>query len=106
MPIWVELRNLEGTPIRRITDPSGGTFDAAGDFDRFIGSPTLPILGAIDPHADTILGSPEMPELLHDIEVALGSARKGFEVRGLMRLQGLARHCREDPSTRLLFVGD
>jgi hypothetical protein len=106
MAIWVELRGREGTPIRGIADPSGGTFDAAGDFDRFIGSPTLPTLGSIDPYADTTLVSPEMPGLLHDIQVALGSAREGPEVRGLMRLESLARHCQEDLSTHLVFVGD
>jgi hypothetical protein len=36
VPIYVELRDGEGRPIRGMPDPSGGTFDAAGDFDRFI----------------------------------------------------------------------
>lgn len=38
MPVWVELRRADSTPVRSVDDPSGGKFDADGDFDRFIGS--------------------------------------------------------------------
>lgn len=49
---------------RGAPDPSGGTFDAAGDFDRFIdesyigrtGDWDLPTLSRVDPYAAT-----EMP---------------------------------------------
>lgn len=46
MAIWVELRRSDSSPVRDVADPSGGTFDAAGDFDRFFGRPALPVLGA------------------------------------------------------------
>lgn len=106
MAIWVELRRSDSSPVRDVADPSGGTFDAAGDFDRFIGRPALPALGAVDPYADTSMTSVEMPRLLRDIERALGDAKEGPEIRGLLRLRALAGLCRDDASTRLFFVGD
>lgn len=58
--IYVELRDLKGRPRTGLPDPSGGTFDAAGDFDRFIDQPPfglvpdgLPILESVDPFGDT-----------------------------------------------------
>jgi len=106
MAIWVELRRSDSTPVRGVDDPSGGTFDAAGDFDRFIGRPALPVLGAIDPYADTSMASVEMPGLLRDVDLALGDADDGPETRGLLRLRALAGLCRDDASTFLVFIGD
>ncbi|GAA2032244.1 hypothetical protein GCM10009740_22870 [Terrabacter terrae] len=106
MTIWVELRRRDSSPVRDVADPSGGTFDAAGDFDRFIGRPTLPVLGAIDPYADTSIASVEMPGLLRDIELSLDDAKDGPEMRGLLRLRALAGLCRDDASTYLIFGGD
>lgn len=106
MAIWVEPRRRDSSPIRDVADPSGGTCDAAGDFDRFIGSPALPVLGAVDPYADTSMTSVEMPGLLRDIELALSDAHGGPEMRGLLRLRALAGLCRDDASTCLIFVGD
>lgn len=106
MPIWVELRRSDSSPVRDVADPSGGTFDAAGDFDRFIGRPALPVLGAIDSCADTSMTSVEIPGLLRDVELALGDAKDGPEIRGLLRLRTLAGLCQDDASTCLIFVGD
>jgi hypothetical protein len=106
MPIIVELQDRKGTPVRGIPDPSGGSFDAAGDFDRFIGCRALPTLGAIDPNDDTTMVSSDMDFLLKDVHVALGSAREGPEMSGLLRLEALARRCQEDLSSQLVFLGD
>jgi hypothetical protein len=74
MPFWVELRRSGSTRDRNVPDPSGGTFDAAGDFDRLLGREALSVLGSVDPHTDTAMVSSEMPALLRDIESALADA--------------------------------
>jgi hypothetical protein len=106
MPMWVELRQVDSKPIRGLPDPSGGTFDAAGDFDRFLENPELPVLGAIDPYADTTLDVATMSGLLSDIAAALVTAKAGPESRGLLRLQTLATRCQNDSRLVLVFIGD
>jgi hypothetical protein len=90
-----------------VPDPSGGTFDAAGDFDRFLtpDSP-LPVLSSIDPFAVTQLTSADMPGLLHDLDAAESEAKGGPEGRGLARLRVLAERCSGDDRLLLVFVGD
>ena len=85
---------------------SGGTFDAAGDFDRWLDATALPVLGTVDPYADTPMSSREMPGLLRDVQTALCGAKDGPERRGLLRLQTLARRCLDDESLSLLIIGD
>lgn len=71
MPLVVQLLGRDGKPLRRLPDPAGGTFDAAGDFDRLIEDSAYPTLSAIDLYAETIWHSSSMPALLADIEAAL-----------------------------------
>lgn len=106
MPVWVELRRADSTPVRAVEDPSGGKFDAAGDFDRFIGQRVLAVLAGIDPHGDNSLKPSDMTELLSDITIVLGDAKHGPETRGLLRLRDLAQLCRDQESSRPFFVGD
>jgi len=57
MGIHAELV-LAGERVRRLPDPDGGSFDAAGDFDRLV-PPTghaFALLGRVDPHGETCLG--------------------------------------------------
>ena len=71
MGIHVELRDSIGHVRTGLVDPSGGTFDAAGDFDRFIDQPPsrqvagdLPILESIDPYGETRLLSAVVGRLM------------------------------------------
>jgi hypothetical protein len=106
MGLVVELRAADGTPITGLPDPSGGTFDAAGDFDRMLEpSEAWPTLSGIDPFGDTVLSAVEMEPLLLDIDAALAVARSGSEQRGLLRLRFMAQQCQADGST-LVFEGD
>jgi hypothetical protein len=101
VPIYVELRDRKGLPVRRLPDPAGGTFDAAGDFDRFIdpadfGYPEdvpLPCLQSVDPCADTEMASDAMPYLVRDLLLAAALAKDGPEKRWLLRLKVMAEHC-------------
>jgi hypothetical protein len=79
MPMYVELRDSKGRLDRAMPDPSGGTFDAAGDFDRFFdetygGHPDgldLPALASVDPYADTEMQADVLDQLLADIAAVL-----------------------------------
>jgi len=96
-----------------LPDPSGGTFDAAGDFDRFVDQPPygqvltgLPILESVDPFGDTTVPSGVMARLIADIARALPMANDGPERRGLLRLRVLAEECSRLPESALVWVGD
>lgn len=106
MSMYVELRSGSGSPIRSLADPSGGTFDAAGDFDRFIDNLDYPVLGSVDPYGDTTMSDAGMPPLIADIDAALPRAVEGPEARGLLRLRVLADRCQQDSTLHLTFVGD
>lgn len=102
----VEMRGAESASTGGHPDPAGGLFDAAGDFDSFLTDSLLPVLGKVDPHAETVLLPTAMDGLLADVDSALNRARPGPEERGLRRLQVLAARCRADVSSTLVFVSD
>ncbi|MFI1990510.1 hypothetical protein [Actinoplanes sp. NPDC020271] len=106
MGIQVELQVGEQR-VRQLPDPSGGLFDAAGDFDRLLdpGNPALGLLSAVDPHGETRFGANQMRQLLAELELLLIGATAGAERRGLMRLRAMAERCAEDQG-ELVFVGD
>jgi len=69
MGMVVRLVRGEGETVRGLPDPAGGTFDAAGDFDRVLpdGDPAFAVLGSVNPHGDTVLTTVQMDALLADI---------------------------------------
>lgn len=106
MPIVAILRNDRGEQQRGLDDPNGGTFDAAGDFDRLIPSddPSYHLIGYIDPYGDTVFNGRQMTELLGDLD-RLQTA-KPVESRGLERLRRLAELCRDGVDLYVWFIGD
>jgi hypothetical protein len=113
MAIYVELRDQTGRALTGLADPSGGTFDTAGDFDRFVDHPPygqvpdgLPIIGSIDPFGETKLPSRVLGQLIADCTRALTVAKDGPERRGLLRLRVLAEECSRDPNSALFWIGD
>ncbi|BEL06334.1 hypothetical protein Q0Z83_045250 [Actinoplanes sichuanensis] len=106
MSIQVELR-VAGERVRRLPDPAGGSFDAAGDFDRLVfnGNPALGLLGQIDPHGETRFGTSQMQQLVAGVELLLTLAKTGAEHRGLIRLRSMAERCVEQRG-ELVFIGD
>jgi transposase InsO family protein len=97
-----------GQHITGIADPSGGHFDAAGDFDRLIptGDANFPLLGGVDPHDDLELGQDTMPGLISEVDKLLPLAWQGAERRGLLRLLALAEICAGTTGASLIFLGD
>jgi hypothetical protein len=106
MGIQAELV-LAGARVRGLPDPDGGSFDAAGDFDRLVPPTghTLALLGRVDPHGETCLGYVEMERLVAEIDLLLGEAMPGPECRGLMRLRVMALRCAQQHGT-LVFLGE
>jgi hypothetical protein len=106
VPIVAILRNERGEQQRGLDDPTGGTFDAAGDFDRLIPSddPSYRLIGYIDPYGDTIFNGLQMADLLDDLH-RLQTA-KPIESRGLERLRRLAELCRDGVHLYVWFIGD
>ncbi|PGH42338.1 hypothetical protein GA0070622_1842 [Micromonospora sediminicola] len=101
--LWQAGRQLIGLP-----DPAGGTFDAAGDFDRVLGreESSFPLLSRVDPYGDVQFMPFDMPQLLSEIERLLPSARQEPERRGLERLRILAEVCATMTDASIAFVGD
>lgn len=106
MGIQVEI-HVADERIQRLSDPAGGLFDAAGDFDRLValGNPALRLLGQIDPHGETRLDASQMPQLVAEVELLLVQATASAERRGLMRLRALAERCVHEQG-ELVLVGD
>jgi hypothetical protein len=104
--IIAELQ-IAGRPVRALPDPTGGSFDAAGDFDRLIErpDPDCPVLGSIDPYGETRLVSAEMGPFIQEIDRLLVQARPGAEQHGLARLRMLALRCSQHDA-ELVFIGD
>ena len=93
--------------VRGLPDPNGGTFDAAGDFDRLLGERGgLPLWSSIDADATTVLESSQMPAFVEEIARIRAEANDGSEARGLDRLCVLAAKCQSDPTAQLVFDGD
>lgn len=106
MGIDVTLRRGDGQPLKGLPDPTGGTFDAAGDFDDLLESSTLPVLGSFDPYGQITLDSQSMEALIVDVDTALNQPGTGSQARGLRRLRVMAEMCRADESLTLHVMGD
>ena len=97
-----------GGSTMTVADPSGGTCDAAGDFDRLLplDAEDYPVLSRIDPHGDVELGTSAVRAALPEIDRLLAAARDGIERRGVLRLHALATQGSRIPASRLTFIGD
>jgi len=101
------LRDRLGSIRSGLPDPSGGTFDAAGDVDRLLDLDLdLPVLGSIDPFDETTLEGSVMRGLLQNIVNVRPVASEGPEVRGLRRVAVLAELCAADDRLVLICHGD
>jgi hypothetical protein len=108
MGMVVRLLRVDGETVRGLPDPAGGTFDAAGDFDRVLpdGDPAFAVLKHVNPYGDTVLTTIQMDELLADISELMTRRLHPAERRGLERLRVMATRCRDDVRLRLSFAGD
>jgi hypothetical protein len=74
MGIYAELK-VRGQAVT-LADPSGGKFDAAGDFDQLLPVPEdiFPVLARIDPYGEVTIRHPDLAALA--AEAAYCSARR------------------------------
>ena len=106
MGIWAELV-VRGQVISH-ADPSGGTFTAAGDFDRLlpVSGTSSGVLARVDPYGDAIVPGGDMAALASEVALLLTQAKQGRERRGLLRLQAVALAGQAEPDAVLRFSGD
>ncbi len=107
MGLWAEVRDDAGQRMA-FPDPAGGTFDAAGDFDRIIpaADASLPGLSAVDPYADWTVPGDRLVQLASEVTALRSQARPGSEQRGVDRLAVLIGACLEHQDLTLVFIGD
>ena len=107
MGMDVRLLDDQGHPQLGLPDPAGGTFDAAGDFDRLLElRDELRVWSGVDPYAETRVTGSDATALLGELDHLDNAAHGGPERRGLARLRVMAERCRDDDRLALLFVGD
>lgn len=102
------LRNERGEAIRGLPDPTGGTFDAAGGFERLLPyeDRSFRLLCYVNPYGDTVFNTVQMADLLMDLERLAALDPKPIETRGLDRLRVIAERCRREPHAYVWFIGD
>jgi hypothetical protein len=107
VPIEVRLEDESGNVVT-VEDPSGGTCNGAGGFDRLLPRDDVSYrcLGVVDPYGETVFNRLQMPFLLDDLARLDAASAKEGERRGLLRLEALARRCREGTHLYLHFIGD
>jgi hypothetical protein len=106
MPLRIELRTERGEAVRGVDDPSGGTFDAAGDFDRVL-TQTGELLRYVDPYGDTVFNTMQAADLVGEVEQIMTMPDlTTIERRGLGRLKVMAERCRDGEHLYLWFIGD
>jgi hypothetical protein len=112
MGVHAELRDERGVRKTGLPDPSGGLFDAPGDFDRIVpldcgaGRAGYRLLHYVDPYGDTVFNVAQMADLLEDVALALTRTSNSIEQRGLHRLRAIAERCRDGTHMYVWFIGD
>jgi len=107
VPIIVNLIDSDGKQIRRIPEPEGTIFDAAGGFDRFVEESTRSdVWRLFDPEGDVVLNRADAQEILDEVPIFLDLARNKIEQNGLKRLLLLANMCAGSESLYLRSLGD
>lgn len=90
-----------------LPDPSGGTFNAAGDFDWLLEfASAFPMLSRIDEYGEVQFSAAELASVCDEVSSLLKLAREGPERRGVMRFLALATHGSQLPRSTLRVVGD
>jgi hypothetical protein len=106
VPVCVVLIDADGRP-QILADPSGGTFDAAGDFDRLIGEyAELPMWSSLYAEERWTFEGDDLAALLRDLDILDTHARAGTEVRGFLRLRVQLEAALRNPELTLEWCGD
>jgi hypothetical protein len=77
MGIYAELK-VRGQ-VLVVADPSGGKYNAAGDFDRLLPVPedAFPVLARVDPYRDVVISGTDLTALASEVAQLLKRADIG-----------------------------
>ena len=109
MGLVATLIYADGRRVTRLDDPAGGTFDAAGDFDRLLNRTEdhLAALGRVDIYGVTTFEKDDMGGLIDDIDhLMCAQDLEPVESRGLQRLRVMAVECIRGADLQVVFMGD
>ena len=108
MGVVATLVDANGGQVRGLPDPAGGTFDAAGDFDRLLSEPVRQLRTScdVDLYGSTAFTRVHMDDIVSDIEILETAGVSSIERRGLERLRVLAESCRDGRGVSITFRGD
>jgi len=108
MTIQAFVRDGAGNQRRQLVDPTGGTFDAARDFDRLI-PPTdgSLVLARVDPYGTTTFGREDAAAIREEVSgLQDWEELSPVEHRGLVRLRVMAEAVASGQDLQLVFSGD
>jgi hypothetical protein len=102
VPISVILQNLNGD------DRKGQVVDGYGGLNKClpIANAAFPLLQYVDPYGNAIFNKGQMPQLLKELELLIGSTSSDEEKILLESVRQLARRCWETEHLYLRFCGD
>lgn len=96
-----------------LQDEWGGTVDTVGDpkciLDQLFpppGDTNYPMLGSIDPYANTVFNSLQMKWFLSEWAEVLQKAQTPEEKELVAKIEGMARRVQNEPHFYLKFIGD
>ena len=110
MGVDAVLTHEDASRFTELPDPAmGGTFDAAGDFDRLIPAhddASFACWRFIDFYGRTVFNRRQMPVFIEELDRLLPSAKNGPERNGMLRLRMLASIGVAKPHRYLVLRGD
>lgn len=97
----------------RLQDELGGQLDTVGDpkniLDRLFpepGDPGHPMLGSIDPYADTVFNGLQMKSFLGELAEISLKAQTPEEQALISKVESMAKRARDEVHLYLKFIGD
>ena len=97
----------------RLQDEFGGQLESVADpkniLDRVLPEPgdqAFPMLGSLDPYADTIFNGLQMKWFLDELLKVMPKAHTPEERDLLEKVEGMAKRARDETHLYLKFIGD
>jgi hypothetical protein len=97
----------------KLQDEFGGQLDAVGDpkniLDRLFPEPgnrQYPMLGSIDPYADTVFNGLQMSWFLSELANVSAKAQTTEESELVSKIESMAKRARDETHLYLKFIGD
>mgnify|MGYP003525289577 CR=1 FL=1 len=102
MPMTIRIETETGGAVKEAADVHNVITGLVGAAD----GPPLLLAKYIDPYADTVFNSLQIPDLLSDLRALAQCAKSEAQRSKLLEVMELARSCDSDPHLYLKFYGD